>query len=83
MALFWHGMMMLKRSGLVLEPGLSYLVILPTNQKSTVGQYRGIGPGPDCGMRVEQPMSVRSLYITPRGQWTDSEQGAILARMPG
>ena len=59
MALFWRGMMTLKRSGATLEPGPLYLAILPMNLKSTVGQCRGRGPGPECGRKEEKPMAAQ------------------------
>ena len=40
-ALFWRGTMMPRRSGAPLKPGPLSLVLLPTNLKSILRQYRG------------------------------------------
>ena len=60
-ALFLSGMMMLQRSGEILEPRPSSLVLLPTNLKSTVGQYRGRGLGLECVRKEEQPVAAQIL----------------------
>ena len=59
--MFWRDMMTLKRIGATLEPGTSYLVLLPKNKKPTVGKYRGRGPGRERGRRVDQPKVVWKL----------------------
>ena len=60
-ALFWRSTMMLQRSVSPLEPGTLSLVLLATNLKSILGQYRGIGPGLDRGRRMEKMMAARTL----------------------
>ena len=51
----------------MLEPGPFSLVLLTKNLKSTLGKYRGRGPGPERGRRVEQPMEARTLQEKPKG----------------
>ena len=58
---------MLKMSGSPLDHRPSYLVLLHTNKKSTVGKYRGRGPGQERSGKAEQPKTVRSLYENPKG----------------
>ena len=58
-ALFLSGMMTLQRIGASWEPGPLSLVLLPTNLKSIVGQYRGRVPGLERGRIVGLPMAVR------------------------
>ena len=40
-----------------MEPGTSSIALLPTNQKSTVGQCRGRGLVPERGRREVKPMA--------------------------
>ena len=65
--MFWRGMMTLKMSGAPLEYGPSYLVLLPTKLKPTVGQYRGRGPGKEHSGKAEQPMAERTYSEKPKG----------------
>ena len=51
-----------------MEPGPSYLVLVPTNLKSIVGQYRGGGPGLERGRKEEQPTEASLLKEKPRLQ---------------
>ena len=60
-------LMTLQRSGVSLEPGPSSLVLLPTNRKSTVGQYRGRGPRPERVRIMGHPMVERMLWERPKG----------------
>ena len=59
--MLWRDMMRLKMSEAPLDPRTSSLVLLPTNLKSTVVQYRGRGLGMECGRIVEQLMTVQTL----------------------
>ena len=60
-------MITMQRSGALLDPGTSSLVLLPTNQKSILGKYRGRGLGLERGRRVGLPMAARILQEKPKG----------------
>ena len=64
--MIWRGMTTPQRSGAPVETDPLSLVIYPTNRKSTVGQYRGRGPGPERCRTVEQLKEVRLLYEKPK-----------------
>ena len=66
-ALFWHGMMTQQSSGVGLEPRPSSLVLLHTNLKSAVGQYRDKGPGLKRGRRMKCLMVARVPYERSKG----------------
>ena len=66
---------MLQKSGAPLETGPLYLVLLPTNLKSTVGQYRGGGGG---GSRQESGIADGSVE-TVRESQGGSERTVIRA----
>ena len=61
LSLFCSSMTKLQRSGAPLDPGPLSLVLLPTNLKSILGQYRGGGPGLERGRKEEEPMTAHPL----------------------
>ena len=61
-------MMTLKRSGALLDPKPSSLVIIPMNLKSTVGQYRVGVAGQERVRKEKQPMAAQTLYEMHKGE---------------
>ena len=64
--MLWCGMITLQRIRAPLKPRPLFLVLLPTKIKSTVGQYRGRGPGQERGRRVEQTKVVWKFQENPK-----------------
>ena len=79
-ALLWRGMKMLQRSGAPLEPRPSSLVLLITNLKSIVGQYRGRVPGGSAAGWRNSQRRRGCCRRSPWGKWTDSERGSYISR---
>ena len=75
---------MLQRSREPLDPGPLSLVILPTNRKSILGQYRGRGPGLERGK--ESGTADSRMDSVGEAQWVSgrtSNRAARLAGRPG
>ena len=67
-----------------MDTGPFSLVILPTNRKSIVGQYRGRGPGPERGKKSETADGGMDIVGESQGGSGRTSNGAArLAGIPG